>query len=175
MIASIAVCGSAVAYSNPHSWGDTGWKDHDKVAFNDGYGVYAGKHDANTSVYVCSYKNLPGKLVNNKCYVSKYGYELGSHDYKILLTKFGSLVWDSRLHGPYVHGVFPDRIRNNAVIGGNEGYDVFICKGQHGDHTVVGKFVRGHGCYYGLGGREFLLKVSEDKFSVLTDRLGWTR
>ncbi|MCF2857008.1 DUF3421 domain-containing protein [Pseudoalteromonas sp. SMS1] len=173
---SVMTSGSAMAYSDPSTWRyDTGWKLKSQATANDGSGIYAGQHDPSSPVYVCRHSNLPGKAVNGKCYISYRGREYGTHNYKSLLTKFGNLVWDSRLHGPYVPGALPNNIRTNAVVGGNEGFDVFICKGKHGAHTVVGKFVRGHGCYYGQGGREFLLKVSDDNFSVLTDRASWSR
>lgn len=172
ILAASLISTSTMAYSDPSKWiYDTGWKYDHAATSNDGRRVYAGQHDSSSAVNVCRHSNLPGKEVNDMCYVSYRGREIGAHYYKVLLTKFGDLQWDSRLHGPYVPGAKPNDIRSNAVIGGNEGFDVFVCKGKHGHHTVVGKFVRGHGCYYGQGGREFLLKVSDDNFSVLTDKL----
>ncbi|NOU49713.1 DUF3421 domain-containing protein [Pseudoalteromonas sp. JBTF-M23] len=176
VLATTIACAKATAYSNPHNWlYDTGWKLNIQAEIKDGSKVGADYHDSSSPVYVCQYMNLPGKHVNGMCYVALRGKEYGSPVFNSLLTKFDGLAWASRLHGPYKKGALPDQIRSNAVIGGSEGFDVYICKGMHGPHSVVGKFVRGHGCYYGHRGREYLLRVSEDNFSVLIDNYSGQR
>ncbi|WP_440056638.1 DM9 repeat-containing protein (plasmid) [Pseudoalteromonas sp. T1lg65] len=167
-----ATCGSAFSYSDPSNWPySVGWRYNHLSVVEHSTKVYAGQHDANTPVYVCQHGNLPGKLTNGKCYVPYRGREYGSTSYKALYVRYKDLEWRGRLGIPFVAGALPNEIRSDAVIGGQEGgYDVFICKGKHYNHTVVGKFVRGHGCYFSHNGREHLLKVSEDNFYVLTDK-----
>lgn len=161
------------AGSNPNYWTTGGWKAQSGGAATTNT-VFAGLHDNRYTVQVCQHSFLPGKLVNGLCYVSYRGREIGNSYYNVLEhPQYGrSLAWGGRLPVPFLSTAHPTKIRGNAVVGGNEGGsvgDVYICRAKYYHHTVVGKFVRGHGCYFGYGGREHLYTVAQNNFQVLYD------
>ncbi|WP_103654373.1 DM9 repeat-containing protein [Agarilytica rhodophyticola] len=163
----------ANAYSDPNSWVyGGGWLDISPSQFPNHSLVQSNRQNSNSPVYVCQYANIPGTRSGDTCYVPYRGREESSKSFLSLEHRLisGGLRWEKRLHGPYVRGALPNKIRNDAVIGGNEGgRDTYICASLYYSDNVIGKFVRGHGCYLPYRGREHLYKVSDDNFSVLID------